>query len=880
MWESEAFGAPGRFVIEAAIGTGSSGTVYRARDTRTDGRVAIKRLKSMDQADVLRFEREFGIVSGLDHPAIVTCSEAGKTKEGEPYLVMEWLEGESLRERLKRSELTLEETLALGARLASGLAYAHERGIVHRDVKPANVFLVAKDVTAAKLLDFGIARYMAAGETLTRPGEIVGTPGYVSPEQIRGERVDARSDLYSLGCVLFRCLTGRAAFEDDNVLEMLVRVTRDRAPSVTELRPELPPSLAGLVDRMLEREPVDRPESAALVLQELDMLASRAAGMSEDAPDLTSRPTARSPSLRALGDKGGGSGASRPSAGTVLGAALEPRTPLRTRGLAIAALLAAAVGVAGYVAYSRDASEPPAPGRAPSVPHSAAAPAVDRMGPEARAAWGSVRVGARNAALRRLKGRVKEKVASAGEHLWLALLLGPGEEAKRYQREATARVDDLTPFERSVLEAAAPLLATPADFRAADEKLGALAEREVAPELWLVLSRLRTQMNDREAALAAAAKADLEPWAVASLLERMYVEREFFQIEAARAAAGTCLEKRPDAPDCVGFLTRRAAYDGDCAQMESLARRWVGADPDDPGAYEMLGYALAARGESGEAIQEALEQQWARLDASERVTKRARDELMFDAYRGRLDLATKRARAAVESLPADSPLLERLMTSFLLVMTAAETEDLKLVGSVADKVLERASASNPSTPSEAAYFLLFVAAHEYPADEARWKDLSKKAFARYEDYIASQGANLRPYQRLMPWIVGYAAGASAPGRAQVAYEALPRYGELPPPGIFGDDVDLVIGNVLSRSGEMERGMKYLRRAAGSCLVLENPFAVIRSYKAIGEIQEKAGNMAEAREAYEKVLSYWPDPRPSSRSTKYARAGLERLRAKE
>ena len=232
-------GLDARFIIEAAVGAGSMGTVYRAQDTVSGETVAIKRLKSSDPADVRRFEREFAITSKLRHPAIVACREAGRTRDGARYLVMEWLEGESLRARLRRSELTLDETLSLALRVAAGLAHAHAHGIVHRDVKPANVFLEGERADGAKLVDFGIARQFAAGETVTRTGEIVGTPGYVSPEQIRGGRVDQRADVYALGCLLFRCLTGRAVFEDDNVLEMLVRVSRDRAPPLSELRSDL-----------------------------------------------------------------------------------------------------------------------------------------------------------------------------------------------------------------------------------------------------------------------------------------------------------------------------------------------------------------------------------------------------------------------------------------------------------------------------------------------------------------------------------------------------------------------------------------------------------------------------------------------------------------
>ena len=360
-----------------------------------------------------------------------------------------------------------------------------------------------------------------------------------------------------------------------------------------------------------------------------------------------------------------------------------------------------------------------------------------------------------------------------------------------------------------MLEAAEPLLAAPAGFAKANRALTELAEKSESPELWLVLARLRTQMNDRAAANAAIDRASMAAWTVAALVERVWVQREFFDVEGARTAANACIDKRPDAVDCLAFLSRRAALDGDCAAMDAHARRWIDADRDDPRAYEMLAFALAARGDKDEAVREAFEQKWTRLEPSERGEAEVRDALNLALLRGRFDEAKVLAQSEVDRLGADAPLLKRLTASFALLAVAAETEDRHLVRDISSRILERASAATPPTPFEAAYLLLFAGANEYPEQSARWEEVRADAFARYDAYVAAQGPNVRPFERVLPWIVGYAAGASNEARLKQAYEALPRYTPLPPAGISNDD-DLVIGRVLAANGERERGLPHLR----------------------------------------------------------------------
>ncbi len=228
-----------------------------------------------------RFGREARVLADLSHPGIVRYVAHGETPKGERYLAMEWLAGEDLQDRLRREGLTLSESVRLALRVAEALAVAHARGIVHRDLKPSNVFLVDRQVDRVKVLDFGIARRKAGGsdatmvETFfgTSTGMVVGTLGYFAPEQARGARdIGPPADVFSLGCVLFRCVTGRQPFVADDPSAVLAKILFDEAPRARELRSDVPVPLDELLARMLAKDPTQRPKDAAAVVGEIGLL--------------------------------------------------------------------------------------------------------------------------------------------------------------------------------------------------------------------------------------------------------------------------------------------------------------------------------------------------------------------------------------------------------------------------------------------------------------------------------------------------------------------------------------------------------------------------------------------------------------------------------
>jgi hypothetical protein len=246
------------------------GTVFRAHDHETGEPVALKVLRATKEADAVRFEREALVLQRLRHPGVVRYVTHGVTDAREAFLAMEWLEGIDLRHRLAHPGITIAECMTVGQRLAEALSAVHAVGVVHRDVKPSNIFLVGGSVANVKLIDFGLVRTDGTPSHASTLGLALGTPGYMAPEQARGDHdTDYRADLFSLGCVLFKCLTGYAPFDGQHVVATLSNVLREDAPRTQSIRPEVPDALDALIDRLLRKVPSARPESAAEVSRAL-----------------------------------------------------------------------------------------------------------------------------------------------------------------------------------------------------------------------------------------------------------------------------------------------------------------------------------------------------------------------------------------------------------------------------------------------------------------------------------------------------------------------------------------------------------------------------------------------------------------------------------
>lgn len=263
----------GRFALERRVASGGMGEVYRGIDRQRDTVVAIKLLHSEAAVDIHRFHREAGLLSRLSHRKIVGYVAHGAMASGRPYLVEDWVEGETLASKLRGEGIDVRESVEVARQVADALAVAHGAGIVHRDIKPENLMLEYGRCDAVKVVDFGIARPAEPSVRLTSTGVIIGTFGYMAPEQARGSgAVDVRADVFALGCVLYECLTGVAAFGGQNGMAIRAKILLTEPEPLHQRRPDLPPSLCRLVTDMLAKDPAGRPADAQVVAEALAAL--------------------------------------------------------------------------------------------------------------------------------------------------------------------------------------------------------------------------------------------------------------------------------------------------------------------------------------------------------------------------------------------------------------------------------------------------------------------------------------------------------------------------------------------------------------------------------------------------------------------------------
>src|ERR1700686_5316518 len=297
----------GPYEILSVIGAGGMGDVYRARDTRLDRIVAIKVLPAhlADRADLReRFDREAKTIASLNHPHICTLHDTGN-QDGIDFLVMEYLEGETLAQRLMKGSLPLEQVLQYSIEISDALDKAHRKGVTHRDLKPGNIMLTK---SGTKLLDFGLAKLKqkvapanvqlsqlpTANDPLTAQGTIVGTLQYMAPEQVEGKEVDARTDIFSFGAVVYEMATGKRAFEAKSQASLIAAILEREPPSMSSLQPMTPPALDRVVKKCLSKELERRWQAASDVCDELKWIA-------EGGSQITLAPTAAIRGIRALG---------------------------------------------------------------------------------------------------------------------------------------------------------------------------------------------------------------------------------------------------------------------------------------------------------------------------------------------------------------------------------------------------------------------------------------------------------------------------------------------------------------------------------------------------------------------------------------------------
>ncbi len=273
----------GPYEIQSMLGAGGMGEVYRAHDSRLNRTVAIKVLPTTFSADrdrLQRFAQEARAAAALNHPNILSIFDIGE-EQGAPYVVSELLEGETLRERLRKGALPARRVIDFASQVARGLAAAHEKGIVHRDLKPENLFITTDG--RVKILDFGLAKLTrpeAAGEggdaptvqAATETGMVMGTAGYMAPEQVRGKPADHRSDIFAFGAILYEMISGKRAFHGESAADTMSAILKEEVPEISETARNVPPGLERIVHHCLEKHPTQRFQSAGDLAFDLEAL--------------------------------------------------------------------------------------------------------------------------------------------------------------------------------------------------------------------------------------------------------------------------------------------------------------------------------------------------------------------------------------------------------------------------------------------------------------------------------------------------------------------------------------------------------------------------------------------------------------------------------
>jgi eukaryotic-like serine/threonine-protein kinase len=833
----------GKFQIEAIAGRGGMGRVYAARDLEQGTRVALKRV----EVDDARFAREARVLAELAHPAIVRHVADGLSEDGARYLVMEWLEGENLAERLRRGPLSVEETLALGSRVADALGAAHAHGVVHRDIKPSNLFLPGGRVEDATIVDFGLARAPAPGSVETRSGILLGTPGYMAPEQARGETtIGPRADVFSLGCVLYECLTGERAFSGSNVVAVLAKLLTGKPPRPRARMPHVPRGLDALVTRMLAREPAQRPANGGVVKTELEVLGS----------------------LRAL---------------------VRPSKLVRV-ALAISATAFLVGGVALVRSEARDRLPSPVASEAVlSAAESGAIvayPARTGTPPEAATEYKEGLLALREAALKRARTHLERAVeldpALAAAHLRLAVwtdTVMTAAESRAHYQAARANASKLSPRDEGLLQAVAPaFFLEPPDLEEAGRRLADLARSHPDDaELGLLgigVSGSTTRPGDYDEILRIDPRFAYAWWARANAQFRVN------DGAAARESIDRCLDAAPGATLCVLLRTRTDAREGRCEEMERDARLVVALENGGDAGYAQLANALTGRGADRDAVEEAVH---ARALASAEPRARQKVELhdraeVAAAYGDFVD--AERLARSLEELVKDEPFVqEHVRWAILLVDILEEQGDLVGAGKVGDAFLRRRAAwrSVGKRPNdEPVPYFLFAAQRaglrtqgDVERERATW---------------AAEWQARAPGAAEEVWIQGWARPARSPGEVRLAVQAMQRSTMtktiLPSPvgWILPQGLSHAYGGRLQiAAGHPTEAVATLGSVVRHCSVLSDALVHRRSQMWLGQAYEANHDTAHACEAYAGVLRHWGHARPQSVTADAARARIRALR---
>jgi serine/threonine-protein kinase len=854
----ETVGAPDRepavgetlahFRIRSRLGQGGMGVVFAADDENLRRTVALKVLPRVgDEARRIRFVREARSAAAVSHPNIATIYEVGESG-GRPFIAMEYVRGKTLRARMDEGRLGAAEVMRIAREIVRGVAAAHAAGIVHRDLKPDNVMIA--DDGAVKVLDFGLAKsgvaaaaseeHETATASVTVEGQVLGTPSYMSPEQAKGKPVDARSDVFSLGVVLYEMATGRRAFRGDSTVEILISIDRDAPEAPRSVDPHVSPVLEQVILRCLQKVPGDRFADAGELLWALESQA-----------------------------------AAKPA---------RTRWPVVAFVLAVVVVAAptairmgAGTTAAGQAASSAESSVAPgaaaSAGAVPSATALNALPPPRSSRPEAVAAF--------QAGMQALRDEMYMEAVASWEH---AVELDPGlaaahlrlgifkrwyhspQEGRKSFLEAVKNRASLSERDQVLLDAAEPCVARePYDLPEAEKRFrAAIARYPGDAEFYVWLGAVYADQGAVERFGPLLDRiAELDPGSAYVWDGRAMTHAYLGDAKGARESFDRCRAVAPTRAGCVMDGERILDSEGACAELETMARGWIAASPDEPRPQQLLAQLLLAKGTDLEAVREAYAQAWSHLPPDGRAESTLWDELDVDVFTGDFPAAEAKLRklGATDRGPG---VLARLRDLYVEMGRAQGAR------AIADDFLRRRPAWPPfRAGDDAAMFHDFAGV--MLATQLRAGELSRADFvAKRDAWVREVETRTTGFYRAMTWVPEYADPAVTPDDAQEALEVLASRGKLAPWFWFTRAYG-AIGRVYELAGRHEEALPYLRRATSLCLRKDPADRLF-----LGMALEATGDTRGACSAYDEVLRRWGNAKPRSVTADAARARRKAL----